>query len=381
MFDISSSVITIRRRAGQLRRRRKRALFSYLAAPVSWRRRDPRLGGHSNKWESHEIARLIARRDYEITAIDWSDRESSPPGPFDCLFDIHGNLPRLAAQFPGARKLLHLTGSFNPFQHEAENARIEAFESRRGVTYPPRRHVSDLDSYLEALSIADACSLIGNECTLSTYPAEVREKITPVTVSASWPLPIKSSRDYAPREREFLWFAGGGCILKGLELAVEAFAANPKLLLHVVGNIDEREFLDSYRQELVSPNIVQHGYLDPSGSEFREIVDRCFAFVAPSASEGISPAAASCMLIGLYPIVSRNTGITLPEGAGTYLETCSIPEIEAAASSLREMTSDDVRESIALTQTEAKRRYSRRAFSERMSLYLDIVLRTEWGND
>jgi hypothetical protein len=87
------------------------------------------------------------------------------------------------------------------------------------------------------------------------------------------------------------------------------------------------------------------------------------------------------MLIGLYPIVSRNTGITLPEGAGTYLETCSIPEIEAAASSLREMTSDDVRESIALTQTEAKRRYSRRAFSERMSRYLDIVLRTEWGND
>jgi hypothetical protein len=374
-------MIALRKYHGLPGRRRKRALFSYLAAPVSWKWQDPQLGGHSNKWESREIARLIARRGYEITAIDWSDRESSPPGPFDCLFDIHGNLPRLAAQFPGARKLLHLTGSYNPFQHEAENARIEAFESRRGVTYPPRRHVSDLDSYLEALSIADACSLIGNECTLSTYPAEVREKITPVTVSASWPLPIKSSRDYAPPEREFLWFAGGGCILKGLDLTVEAFAAHAELVLHVVGNIDEREFLDSYRQELASPNIVQHGYLDPSGSEFREIVDRCFAFVAPSASEGISPAAASCMLIGLYPIVSRNTGITLPAGAGTYLDSCSIPEIEAAAENVSEMTSNDVRESIALTQAEAKRRYSRNAFSDRISAFLENALRTERGND
>lgn len=374
-------MIALRKRHGLPSRRRKRALFSYLAAPVSWGRRDPRLAGHSNKWESREIARLIARRGYEISAIDWSDRESSPPGPFDCLFDIHGNLPRLAARFPSARKLLHLTGSFNPFQHKAETARIEAFENRRGVTYPPRRHVPDLDSYLEALSLADACSLIGNDYTLSTYPAELREKITTVTVSASWPLPIKNARDSAPPEREFLWFAGGGCILKGLDLAVEAFAVNPKLVLHVVGNIDEREFLDSYRQELALPNIVQHGYLDPSGSEFREIVDRCFAFVAPSASEGISPAAASCMLIGLYPIVSRNTGITLPEDAGTYLETCSIPEIEVAASSLHEMSSDDVRESIALTQAEAKRRYRRHAFSERISSYLEEALRTERGND
>jgi glycosyltransferase involved in cell wall biosynthesis len=374
-------MIALLKRHGLPGRRRKRALLSYLAAPVSWRRQDPRLGGHSNKWESREIARLIARRGYEISAIDWSDRESLPPGPFDCLFDIHGNLPRLAAQFPGARKLLHLTGSFNLFQHEAENARIEAFESRRGVTYPSRRHVSDLDSYLEALSLADACSLIGNDFTLSTYPVELREKITPVTVSASWPLPIKKARDFVPLEREFLWFAGGGCLLKGLDLAIEAFAANPKLLLHVVGNIDEQEFLDSYRQELASPNIVQHGYLDPSGSEFREIVERCFAFVAPSASEGISPAAASCMLIGLYPIVSRNTGVTLPVGTGTYLESCSTPEIEAVVSSVREMNSNDVRESIALTQAEAKRRYSRHAFSERMSSYLEEALRTERGID
>jgi len=159
--------------------------------------------------------------------------------------------------------------------------------------------------------------------------------------------------------------------LKGLDLAVEAFAANPKLLLHSWATFDEREFLDSYRHELASPNILQHGYLDPSGSEFREIVDRCFAFVAPSASEESrpqQPAACSSAL----PDRKQEHGYHAAEGAGTYLETCSIPEIEAAASSLREMTSDDVRESIALTQTEAKRRYSRRAFSERMSRYLDI---------
>jgi hypothetical protein len=361
-----------------LDRRRKKALFSYLADPVSWRRRYARLGGHSNKWESREIARLIARRGYEITAIDWSDRESSPPGPFDCIFDIHGNLPRLASRFPDARKLLHLTGSFNPFQHQAEDARIAAFEDRRGVAYAPRRHVPDLASYEESLRIADACSLIGNDCTLSTYPTLLRDKITLVTVSASWPVPIKIPRGFAPLEREFLWFAGAGCILKGLDLTIEAFAANPELTLHIVGNVEsEREFAEAYRRELDSPNIHFYGFLDPSDSRFERVVRRCFAFVAPFASESISTAAATCMLIGLYPIVSRNTGITLPEGAGTYLETCAIPEIEAAARSLHEMSRDDVRESIALTQAEARRRYSRRAFSERMSRYLDRALNAE----
>jgi glycosyltransferase involved in cell wall biosynthesis len=356
-------------------------LFSYLADPVSWRRWDARLGGHSNSWESREIARLIGRRGYEITAIDWNDRESSPSGPFDCLFDIHGNLPRLAAKFPGARRLLHLTGSFNPFQHQAEDARIRAFEARRGVVYAPRRHVPDLASYEEALRIADACSLIGNDCTLATYPAPLRGKIEPVTVSASQPIPIKKPSGYVPAEREFLWFFGGGCVLKGLDLTIEAFAANHELVLHIVGNTEaEPELLEAYSRELELPNIHQHGCLDPSGTDFRDIVNRCFAFVAPSASEAISTAAASCMLIGLYPIVSRNTGITLPDGAGAYLETCTIAEIEAAALSLREMSRDDVRESIALTQAEARRRYSRRAFSERMSQYLDRSLSTGRGD-
>ena len=358
-----------------LARRRKRALFSYLAEPVSWRRTDRRLGGHSNKWESREIAHLLARRGYRITAIDWNDRISVPPGPFDCLFDIHANLPRFSAEFPDSRRLLHLTGSFNPFQHDAEDARIGAFEARRGVTYPPQRHVPDLESYEESLRLSDVCSLIGNDWTLSTYPSSLRDKIQKVTVSVSQPLPIKKPRNYIPTEREFVWFGGGGCVLKGLDLVLEAFARNSELVLHIVGDIEgEPGFLEAYRRELGLPNIFRHGYLDPGGSRFRRVVQRCVGFVAPSASESISTAAASCMYLGLYPLVSRNTGITLPDGAGTYLEKCTIEEIEAAALRLHAMSGEDIRESIALTQGEAMRRYSRRAFTEQMGRYLDEAL-------
>ena len=358
-----------------LGRRRKRALFSYLADPVSWRRRDSRLHGHSNKWESREIARLIARRGYEVTAIDWSDRESSPLGPFDCVFDIHGNLPRFAAAFPDARRLLHLTGSFNPFQHKAEDARINAFERRRGVTYPPQRHVGDLDSYEESLRLADVCSLIGNDRTLSTYPVSLHAKIRKVTVSVTQPLPIKKPANYVPPERQFLWFGGGGCVLKGLDLVIEAFARNADLVLHIVGDVErESAFLEAYSRELTFPNIFRHGYLDPAGTRFRDVVQLCVGFVAPSASEGISPAAASCMYLGLYPLVSRNTGITLPDGAGRYLEACTVEEIEGAALALQGMSAEDIRESIALTQAEAMRRYSRHAFTAQMADYLDGAL-------
>jgi glycosyltransferase involved in cell wall biosynthesis len=358
-----------------LGRRQKRALFSYLADPLSWRRRDARLHGHSNKWESREIARLLARRGYRITAIDWSDKMTVPPGPFDCVLDIHSNLPRLAARFPDARRLLHLTGSFNQFQHQAESARIKAFEARRGITYPPQRHVADLDSYEESLRIADVCSLIGNDWTASTYPISLREKIRNVTVSVSQPIPVKKPQNHVPPERQFLWFGGGGCVLKGLDLVIEAFARNSELVLHIVGDIEsEPRFLEAYRRELGLPNLFRHGYLDPAGPQFRDVVDRCVAFIAPSASEGISPAAASCMFIGLYPVVSRNTGVTLPGGAGAYLETCTIEEIETSALTLKEMSTEDLRESIALTQAEAMRRYSRDAFTAKMSDYLDGAL-------
>jgi len=76
------------------------------------------------------------------------------------------------------------------------------------------------------------------------------------------------------------------------------------------------------------------------------------------------------MQYGLYPIVSRETGISLPSGAGKYLGASTIDEIEAAATRVLEMPAAELRDEIAETQARALVAYSRDNFSATVREYL-----------
>lgn len=357
------------------RPKRGRVLFSYLTEPLL--QNDSRyFHGHTNRWESMEIARLFRSFGFDLNAVEWTNHSFIPEGNYDVVFDIHINQQRWHSRTSGAMQLLHLTGSDWRYQNEAELKRVTNLEMRRKVHYMPQRIVPFSSLMSRALEIADHCSLIGNRHTLSTYPERQLAKFTCVTVTASNNY-SKSPADYVPRDRQYLWFFGGGAVHKGLDLLLEVFARNPHLTLNVVGDVlTEADFFNAYRHELTElPNIKAHGYLLPTEKKFKEIVDRCFCFIAPSCSEGISTAAATCMQIGLYPIVSRDTGVSLPEGAGRYLELCSEEEIETIITSLVAASESTIQQEIAETQRFALSEYSRARFSEAMSDYLGRILK------
>jgi glycosyltransferase involved in cell wall biosynthesis len=353
---------------------RGRVLYSYLKDPLL-----PQpatyFDGHTNKWESREIARLLVNLGYQVDAVDWSAGEIAFSEDYQVVFDIHLRQQALLPRMPDALRLLHLTGSDWRYQNRAELVRVRNLEARRGRRYAPRRQVAHSDLMERALEVADHCSLIGNEHTLSTYPAAYSHKFTKVPVTAS-PSFVKSADELVPNEREFLWFFGGGLVHKGLDLVLEAFARDPSLRLNVIGDVAaESDFVEIYRKELFElENITVHGFLTPNEPRFRRILEKCFCFIAPSCSESISTAAATCMQVGLYPLVSRDTGISLPQGTGTYLEQCSIEEILSAAATLKATDRDTLREQIRLTQFFAQREYSRPNFTARMKAYLDCAI-------
>jgi glycosyltransferase involved in cell wall biosynthesis len=357
-------------------RARGRALLSYLAEPVSWPDRDRRLRGHTNTWESREIARALSERDLDVDAIDFSDEEFEPDGHYDVVVALHSELHRLAEAAEASIPLMHHTGAYPSFQNAAELRRIEQLYERRGVRCVPRRQVEEGPAYDRCLREERASSLLGNEWTLSTYPAEVRPKITCVPATGSSLVRVRSARTLVPKRREFIWYFGSGAIHKGLDRALEAFANQPGLVLHVVGNIgDEQDFIDAYHRELFElPNIHWHGFLDPRSRRFRRLVRDCFCVVAPTCSEGTSPATLTMLQLGLYPLISRECGITLPGGAGTYLETCEVAEIEQAAGELRDLPEPDLREQTRATQAMALERHSRTAFARTVREYLDGVV-------
>lgn len=361
----------------------KRALLSYIADAVVWPDDHPRLRTHSNFWECREIARLLNARGYGVDAIDWDDSAFQPDRPYDLVLDIDANLQRLAPLLPETTvRILHLTGSYGPFQHRAELERVADFEKRTGKLYSPKRLVRWLELAERSLDLAHACSLLGNECTLDTYPEKYRNKITLIPVSGSPLSGVKSADEMYPERREFLWYFGSGAVHKGLDLVLDVFHSHPEWTLHVVGDAPcERDFAAAYGNQLAAPNVRIHGHLAPGDADFAGKIRNAFCFIAPSCSEGASPAVVTCLQMGLFPILSRQTGVDLPPGCGIYLDELNSASIEKAVRGVLALGREEVVRQISACQRMALKAYSRPAFSAAFSEFLRKVLGTNQARD
>jgi len=356
-----------------------KVLFSYF--PVTSATRDSECVRHSNVWESREIVRILNKMDRTVDAIDWMDDKFYPQEDYEMVFDIYTNLQRLCPFLdPSTRRVLHLTGQYHVYQNLAEIRRVEDLERRTGKLYSPKRLVKSPELFERSLRLAHICSLIGNEHTLGTFPEKYHYKIRLVTVSASLLRRVKSRAQFVPQQREFTWFFGGGAVHKGLDLVLEVFDRHPELTLNVIGDVEsERDFMLIYGDLLTRrSNIHYHGYLSPSSDEFRQITDRSFCFVAPSCSESISSAAATMMQVGLYPIISRETGVTLPTDCGIYLEKCTHDEIERSVLQVHQTESEELTDQIDLCQRYALVQFSRGEFSRQMERFLTECLASEF---
>ncbi len=319
-------------------------------------------------WESREICRILLELGYDLQVINTLAPLPPKPEDYAVVFAGVGEFVRLGPALPrDALKIGLLTGSSADFLDARESQRILAMLARRPGSYAAKRSggAAELVAGIEA---SDRCLLIGNAQTLSTYPERLKPKITPIRVSASPLAYVKGPGEYVPAEREFLWYFGHGAVLKGLDLLLEIFSRQDTWTLNVVGLVlDEPDFLALYGAELLChPRIRFHGHLRGNSLELARIHRRSVAFVAPSASEGMSNACATCMTAGLYPILSRTTGIDLPEGLGIYLETCSIEEIEAAIARVHAMEADALARDIARTQAYANEAFGRAAYAREM---------------
>jgi len=331
---------------------------------------------HSNKWECAETIRILSEMGYVIDVMNFNTHPVTFDNDYDVIIDIDINLQLYAPLFENALKIMYITTGYGRYLNNAEIKRVNELEKRRGMRYSPKRLVHYLELFDRSLEIADKCSLIGNSVTKSTFPDEFQKKITPITVSASKLNYIKSQEDYVPNEREFLWFFGLGAVTKGLDLLLEIFPNYPDYTLNIIGHLDvEQDFMKIYKKELSQyENIRYHGSMSPLSKEFESIVKRCFCFIAPTCSEGLSPAVATLMQVGLYPIITKNSGADLPPNAGIMLEDISIKEIDAKIKEVYNKKDNELLEEIQKVQSLALKRYSREQFSKEIKSFFDNVL-------
>ena len=88
----------------------------------------------------------------------------------------------------------------------------------------------------------------------------------------------------------------------------------------------------------------------------------------------MSPSCATLLQVGLYPIISRETGISLPDGAGIYLEQSSNREIHEAILRVAGAPHAQLERELEEIQGDALSRYSRGSFATNIRSYLRNVL-------
>lgn len=351
----------------------KWALLSYLPDAINLTDNDKRLKGHSNWWECRELARILFSFGFNIESISHGDHRTKPKRHYDLILDIATNLQRLAPEQKRATFILLLTGSHYDWTKRAEAKRVEDFTRRHGVAYRPRYATVSPEELNRSLEIADCCLLIGNEITLKTYPERFQRKIRLVPVSGSKTSFLKNFDQ--PRTGSFLYFSTPRNVLKGLDLVLDVFLRHSEWRLHIVGNVDsENDFMAAYPDVGKCRNIRFHGFLLPSSKRFEGIVEMCDAVILPSCSEGTSTSVLTCTQMGLYPIISKHTGVSLPEGCGVWIENLSPDGVESAVSAFCAKPMEEIRREAKEIQRNHLHHHSREAFSNSIRTYLEQAL-------
>ncbi|MDP3996380.1 MAG: glycosyltransferase [bacterium] len=354
-------------------------LLSFITGPFIQAPGEYFTDPHPNYWTCLEIAKLFLDRGYDVDVTNWDDFRFVPRKKYAVCIDMQYNLERLSRYLPKeCKKVMFLVASHPSFQNEAEAKRLRNFEKRRGVTLPAKR----TDPMTSDPSVADFILGYGNKTVHGTYEKFGKE-ILKVPVPAMDIYEFPENKDFNKARKNFLWFGGGGAILKGLDLVVETFASLPHLNLSVVGpSAFEKEFERIYARELSLPNIKRYsrpkimkdGKIMTDGINILDIFNKCGATVYMSASEGGGGATVHAMQAGIFPIVTRNTGI-YEEAPSKVIDEPSIENIAEAVEDFSTLPPKEVKKLSREVWSFARKNHTKEAFSRTFAGFIDNILK------
>lgn len=347
-------------------------LFSYINDPFYLKPGKPLPHSHTHFWESYQMVQTWLDLGYSVDVIHWQNNRFLPQKPYTAFVDVRLNMERLASLLnQDCLKILHLETAHWLFHTSQQYRRLLAVQRRKGATIAPFKHVEANWS----IETADCAVTVGNDFTESTY----RYAGTPiyrVPISAPFTYPWPEQKDFDACRRRFLWFGSGGLVHKGLDLALDAFAALPDFHLTVCGPVQrERDFVRVYERELYhTPNIQTVGWVDVSGSQFTDIADRCLGLVYPSCSEGGGGGVISCMHAGLIPLVSRESSVVINPGYGVVLEESSLEEIRAAVQQVAALPAVELQQMARKAWEYARAQHTREVFAAEYRRVIETIL-------
>lgn len=354
---------------------RQRALIAYTVAPFLTDPASSRFRVHTNFWRSLEMARLLGTLGYVVDVIDHRDHRTKVNHDYELLLGF-GRAEDLAKALPSRTVKIYLTtGSQAEFANRRERERIAEVNQRRGCNLQSVRQSLDRSEYIRYF---DAIACLGNATTAATFRPYFDGKIYCWNNHTydRW-VGRSADKNFEDSRRSFLYFAGSGQVLIGLDLVLEAFSQRPHLKLFVCGPFErERDFVACFRQELYeSPNIYPIGWVDVGSDSYFELTKNCGVTVFPICAGASPGSVVVCMGQGLIPVVSREAGMDVSD-IGIILPSVTVEDIGQTVDWISSQPPQWHKEKTDGVLDATRRDFSQEAFSRR---FLEILAAVRKG--
>lgn len=221
---------------------------------------------------------------------------------YDIIFGFGRKYLELCSMNPKAKKILFITENAPWVVRKKYQERLDYWKSNHNrmiKTIARNEFYTD-----EMFKVSDS-----GVCLSGTYNISgMLEQLKPIEQLYVNVLPgvnhFKINKKHDITKKRFLWFGSRGLIHKGLDILIDAFTLLPQFELDIYG-APESEI-----KELNLPaNVHNCGYIKVDSNDFIEKVISQHSFVLSlSCSEGMMSGIATCMMYGLIPIVTLETG-------------------------------------------------------------------------
>jgi glycosyltransferase involved in cell wall biosynthesis len=330
VYDVNKNILDISQ---------KKVLISYLSEQFLFGL--DQKSTHTNFLENSLLIQYYINKNYSIDIVDCTDKNFFPKSDYYDVIIGFGEPYRKAINVnEKAIKIIYLTESSPKFSFLAESNRVEYYKKRNKTNkkinlFRTGTHYKDQD-----LELSNYLILIGSEITLNTYLDNYninKNKFQIINPTGLFNNKFNIENKKLSKNNNFLWFGSRGVIHKGLDILCDVFSQNSNMNLYAYGvNNNEYKYLTK------SKNIYINSKINVLSDEFLSLIDNINYIILPSCSEGLSTAVITCMMHGIIPIVTRETGLILPENTGFYIDDLSITAVNVLINNISMINIDKI---------------------------------------
>ena len=318
----------------------KNCLLSYSVFP--FKQKEKKLI-HPNFIENYTLAASLRKHKYNIDVYNNSYNKKIDYSKYDLI--IGEGLP-ISKYFLKSKNcktdtIYYATGSHPMVNNYRAKSSLLAF-ARKHNKYIENSARIVPEVWNLGATLSNKYMILGNEVTKNTFEAFNNSENNRILNPPFYATNV--IKDFSKKNnKEFLWFGSYSLIHKDLNTVLDVFINHPELTLHICGRIEEeKEFIDVYKRDLEkASNIKMHGYVNVDSEEFKKLMESCSFTILSSCAEGCSTAIATVMGNGgLIPIVSKECGLTIKNGA--YVISGDYSSIENAVLKAAEYNIDNI---------------------------------------